>query len=178
MRPVPIAFFFIVSIALPGFATAQTTEISGELLRVSKKRTVILVDLAGDTELAEGDGVRLAIEGKTRSGAVRSISDNGNAMVRLTKGLPSTVKVGDTLKMTKEAAAATAEASNSAAKSVRLVKGFRNKAYWDDVSYLATHRRAGARSDIELAYLTKQGARESSGGTQGGASENWCPGQI
>jgi hypothetical protein len=158
LRNCVIVFLFLVT----PFALAQEREIDGEILKISKKRTVVLIDLAGDEELSEGDAFSMDVRGKARTGTVESILNNGKAMIKLNKGLPKAVAVGASVKL-----ALTGEKPATAKKKqVRLTKGFYNKAYWDDVSYLASHRRSGTRTDLEVGTLSKQGARDSSGGTQ------------
>lgn len=164
MQLLSVALAVCLAWLLPNTAMAQQSEISGEILKISKKRTVFLVDLAGDTEVSEGTAIELSVDGKLRTGTIRSIADNGNAMIKLNKGLPAAIKNGDTIRMMLMAGGTATAGSTS---SVRLAKGYKNKAYWDDVSYLATHRRSGVRTDLEIGLVNTQGAREASGGDQG-----------
>lgn len=160
-------FFLALAIGLswlpPDIGMAQDAEISGEILKISKKRTVILLDLAGDADVSEGSKIQWTAGGKIRTGIVRSVAKNGKAMIKLNKGLPAAVAKGDTVSLVVLSGDTPSAASNA---PVRLAKGYRNKAYWDDVSYLASHRRSGTRTDVEVGYLGKQGARESSGGAE------------
>jgi hypothetical protein len=156
-----IALLALVTLLLPQRGSGQSGEINGEILKISKKRTLVLIDLAGDADISEGTEVTMTVDGKTRTGSVRSVAATGNAMIKLNKGLPKSVNVGSSVMM--NVASGDAPATPS---SVRLAKGFTNKAYWDDVSYLASHRRAGTRTDVEVGLLNKQGARDSKGGYQ------------
>lgn len=142
-------------------APVLAVPIEGEITKITKGRQSFMVDLAGNATLDNGATVELTIDGKQRTGTVKKVAENGKAFIKLSKGLPKAVNVGDTVQI--DAGTGAAEGTSSAG-SVQLKKGGNNKAYWNEISFLAAHRKPGTRADLELGYLGAQGADKASGG--------------
>ncbi len=146
-------------------AHAESLSVEGEVLKITGKRTGFMIDLVGDLTLEPEAAVTLTVDGKQRTGKVTKVTDNGRAFIKLNKGLPGSVNVGDTVAMQVESGATAAEPAEPKAGSARLVKGGATKAYWDEISFLAAHRNPGLRTDVAIAYLNGAGAEKSKGGT-------------
>ncbi len=149
--------------ALP--ALGESLQVEGEVLKITSKRTGFMVDLVGDLTLEKDASVKLNVAGKERTGKVTKVTDNGRAFIKLNKGLPASVKVGDSVAMEVESGASQEEPAAPKEGSARLVKGGASKAYWDEISFLAAHRNPGLRTDVAVAYLNGAGAEKSEGGT-------------
>lgn len=162
-RPLGFALGSALVAMLAGEAFAQDRTIGGEVLRITSGRTSFMVDLTGDLALENGAEVSLTVDGKQRTGTVKKVTENGNALIRLNKGLPKSVNVGDDVTMTVDKGAVVS--GDEKEGSVKLTKGGFKKAYWDEVSFIAAHRRSGVRADVEVSYLGAQGADKAKGGS-------------
>lgn len=131
-------------------------ELNSEVVRVSPKRTAVLLDVIEGDGLRQGAQVSVWFEGDFESkGVVRKLSPSGRALVRIAQAAPATLDKGDPALMNvlengTEGAALTRREGNT---------------LWQDASLLALHRRDGVASRAELALDVFGGSTKASGGT-------------
>jgi hypothetical protein len=155
-----------VAIALSTLcAHAFAADFAGEVTRVSKRRTVVTIELRGDTALEAGDKLVVETKDGAAAGTIRKITENGKAIVRLRQPLAESVGVGTDVKLKSEGGSEPSAPVVTAGKKVKLSRGGFKKLYWDEVSYLAAHRRAGTRVDLEVGYLSAAGNSSRKGGS-------------
>ncbi len=143
--------------------TAFAVPLEGEIIKITKGRTAVMVDLSGNATVETGATVKLTVDGKERTGTVKKVTDNGNAFLKLNKGLPKNANVGD--KVTMDLTSGGSEGDTGKSGAALLKKGGANKAYWNEISFLAAHRKPGMRADVAVSYLGGEGSNKTTGGS-------------
>jgi len=133
----------------------KSSELNSEVVRVSPKRTAVLMDVVDGGGLRQGALVSVWFENDFKSkGVVRKLSSSGRALVRIAQAAPAEVDKGDPALMTIVENGSEGEALASRS----------GKTLWKESSLMSIHRADGVASSAELSVGALGGSTKGSGG--------------
>lgn len=134
----------------------NTSELNSEVVRVSPKRTAVLMDVVDGGGLRQGALVSVWFENDFKSkGVVRKLSSSGRALVRIAQAAPAEVAKGDPALMT------IVENGNEG----EALANRSGKPLLKESSLISIHRADGVASSVELSVGALGGSTKVSGGS-------------